>query len=112
MHPHLLFRRLDRKLEFPAAPAPSARSCSNITTSDRPARTVHDAGDHRTVEPGATVSLPATPADLPGPCRSTRCRAAHAGDTIRMRAPSRREWLPFNGSQIRLLETEDFCEPS
>jgi hypothetical protein len=50
MHPYELFRRLDRKREFPVAPAPSARSCSNITMSDRPARTLHDAGDHRTVE--------------------------------------------------------------
>jgi hypothetical protein len=34
------------------------------------------------------------------------------GGTIRTRAPSRREWLPFDGSQIRLLEPEEFREES
>ena len=50
---------------------------------------------------------PALPVDA-----VSRRQLHHAGDTIRMRAPSRREWLPFNGSQIRLLETEEFREPS
>jgi hypothetical protein len=111
MHPHRIFRRLDRKREFPAAPAPSTRSCSNITMTDRPARTLHDAEDHRTVllwchcQPSGYHQLIfralAGQRDVPQPV------TARWGTRSGVRAPSRREWLPFDSSQVRLLEPEE-----